>query len=245
MIKNSFIFLERINAKKEQNIWNQGIRNWNDFLKAEKINGISKISKKFYDRKIKEAKDHLLEQDPPYFSSIFPSAEHWRLYDEFKDEALFLDIESDSKKITLIGMFDGYETKSMLGFFDKKILEKEINKKKILVTFNGKSFDVPVLEKYFNIKIKIPHIDLVHVCRRIGLKGGLKAVEKELGISRRKILDPVKGHDAAELWRCFHATGDKDFLDMMIAYNEEDCINLKRIADYSVKKLWSQTSFSL
>ena len=38
MIENSFIFLERISKKKEQNIWQQGIKDWQDFLKCKKVN---------------------------------------------------------------------------------------------------------------------------------------------------------------------------------------------------------------
>jgi uncharacterized protein YprB with RNaseH-like and TPR domain len=241
MLRKSFIFLERINKKREQNIWRQDVDDWNSFLAEKKIIGISAKVKGYYDRQIKKAKRALLEENSAFFAEHLPSTEHWRTYLEFRDEALFIDIESDGKKITVIGMYDGCETRAMVGFFDRKILQDEISRHKIIVTFNGKTFDIPVLKKYFGIEFNTPHVDLVHVCRKVGLDGGLKEIEKKLGIKRSQILKHVRGHDAAELWRCWHATGDRDFLDMLIAYNEEDVINLKTIADKIIPRLWKET----
>jgi len=60
-----------------------------------------------------------------------------------------------------------------------------------------------------------------------------------MDIKRPKILNHVTGEDAAELWRCWKATGDREFFDMLLSYNEEDCVNLQRIADVTVPKLWN------
>lgn len=86
----------------------------------------------------------------------------------------------------------------------------------------------------------MPHIDLRGVCSRVGLIGGLKAIEQQLNIKRPDSIRYVTGNDAAELWRCWKATGDRDFLDMLVTYNEEDIVNLKPIADFAIKKLWGQ-----
>ena len=37
MIRNSFIFLENISARKEQHLWQQGITDWDAFLKTDTI----------------------------------------------------------------------------------------------------------------------------------------------------------------------------------------------------------------
>jgi len=242
MLRNSFIFLEKVSKKREQNIWNQNIKNWNDFINQSKVLGISAKAKHYYNKKIKQAKQALLDDNSEFFANNLKSSEHWRTYNDFKDNAVFLDIETGRRgEVTVIGLYDNYETKTMIRGInlDKKTLEKELKKYKLLITFNGKTFDIPIIKKYFNISLDIPHIDLVHICRKLNLDGGLKNIEKILKIKRNKILKHVKGQDAAELWRCFHATGDKDFLDMLIAYNEEDCINLKRIADLTIKQLWN------
>jgi len=107
MIRKSFIFLERVGKKGEQNIWKQGIKDWNDFFKTGKIKGISARSKLFYDRKIREAKEALVNEDSSYFIGKLPQVEMWRLYDYFREECGFLDIEVDSVgRVILVGISD-------------------------------------------------------------------------------------------------------------------------------------------
>ncbi|MBN1157536.1 ribonuclease H-like domain-containing protein [Candidatus Woesearchaeota archaeon] len=244
MIRNSFIFLDRFGQKKERSIWNQRIYSWNDFLDAKRIKGVSETKKGFFDRKIIEAKDRLYAEDSRYFSRLLPTNEHYRLYDFFKDDALFLDIETATHHgyISVVGMYDGNETKMMVRNrnLNKELLMNEISKYKILVTFNGLSYDVPLIERFFGFKITIPHIDLRHVCSRIGLRGGLKQIERQLDIRRRKEVDGLGGQDACILWQTFMATGSDYYLDLLIKYNEEDTINLKRLADYSIPVAWDK-----
>ncbi|MBW2994930.1 ribonuclease H-like domain-containing protein [Candidatus Woesearchaeota archaeon] len=250
MIQNSFIFLDKISEKKEKLLWQQGITNWNRFLEAEEINGISKSRKTFYDIQLRRAKTALKEMHSSFFINKLPSDENWRLYDHFKDQCCFLDIETNGvgpgSYLTLIGLFDGYETKTMIqGInFDAKQLMKELSKYKLIVTFNGATFDIPFLKKrYPKLLPDIPNLDLKSACTKIGLKGGLKHIEKKLGIERKnKIVHGMNGGDAYRLWRMYRASGNKYYLKILIEYNEEDCINLKWIADYAVKKL-RQNSF--
>jgi hypothetical protein len=241
MIRESFIFLDKISHKTEQNIWKQGIKCWNDFLNTEKIKGISKKRKERFDLQLLEARKKLLEDDAEYFASLFPSNEHWRLYEQFKDEAVFLDIEGN---VSVIGLFDGYETKTLVrGFnFDKRLLEKEVSKYNIVVTFNGSSFDLPAIKRYFNLDFKIPHVDLRFVCQKIGLTGGLEQIERKLGVKRKEetFKDEI---DIAFLWRRWWMTGERKYIDLLVQYNEEDIVNLKPIAEHAIKKLWQTTSF--
>ena len=95
MIQNSFIFLERIKNNLESNIWKQGILDWDSFLNADNVKGISKPRKLYYDRKIKEARKELFSFNSTYFKNILPSTEYYRLYDFFKEETVFLDIETN------------------------------------------------------------------------------------------------------------------------------------------------------
>ncbi|MBD3303906.1 hypothetical protein GF343_02080 [Candidatus Woesearchaeota archaeon] len=241
MIRESFIFLDKISHKTEQNIWKQGVSCWNDFLKAEKIKGISKKRKEKFDLQLLEARQKLLKDAAEYFASLLPSGEHWRLYEQFKDETIFLDIEGN---VSVIGLFDGYETKTMVrGFnFDKRLLEKEISKHKLVVTFNGSSFDLPALRRYFNFDFKIPHVDLRFVCQKIGLTGGLEHIERQLGVKRKEetFKDEI---DIAFLWRRWRMTGNRKYIELLVQYNEEDIVNLKPIAEHAIKKLWETTRF--
>lgn len=245
MIQNTFLFLERTTAAKERKIWQQGILNWDDFLKAGKIKGISALAKKYYDRKIIEARRKLYEGDSSYFAARLPQAEHWRLYDFFKEETVYLDIEtdglSDNCDVTLVGLFDGYDTKTMIRRvnLDWPLLKKELEKYKIVVTFNGSVFDLPFVKKrYGNVIPQLPHYDLRFCCSRIGLSGGLKMIEKKLNIHRSsQIVENMYGGDAAQLYRMWLGSGDDYYLRLLVEYNEEDVINLKRISEYAYNEL--------
>ncbi|MBU0470701.1 MAG: ribonuclease H-like domain-containing protein [Nanoarchaeota archaeon] len=243
MIKKSFLFLERINSRKEKNIWKQGIKDWQDFLKADKVRGISVGKKSYYDRKLREAQVALLNDKAEFFKRKLPSKEIWRLYSHFKEECCFLDVEVDSfGKVILVGISDYYNS----NFFVKGInlnqqrLEKELSKYKLVITFNGSSFDLPKLKKQFHLEVTSPHLDLKPLCVNLGLKGGLKEVEKILNLKRPANLtgNPV------ELWKTFHASGDREWLELLIEYNKEDIENLKGVTDFVYRKLLDQTSLS-
>jgi len=229
MIRKSFIFLEKISKGKEKLIWQQGIKDWHDFLRAEKVKGISAKSKSAYDRKIKEASEALQTENTEYFQGKLLQKEMWRLYDYFKEDGCFLDIEVDGYgNVILVGISDYYNS----NFFVKGVnlsvqeLERELKKYKMTITFNGGAFDLPKLRK-LGVRFKQVHLDLKPLCVNLGLKGGLKEVEKMLDLRRPEHLygNPI------ELWKAFHASGDKEYLELLIDYNREDIENLKVIAD--------------
>lgn len=245
MITNSFIFLERVGYKVEQLIWDNGIYDWDSFLKNNRVKGMSLYRKLYYNRKILNAKKALFNFDSSYFLKLLPQSEMWRLYDFFKEDAVFLDIETTGlgKKeddITVFGLYDGFNTKMMIKGInlDYKALQKELQKYKLIVTFNGASFDLPFIEKrYPNLLPKIPNFDVKSLTDRLGLKGGLKSIEKELGIKRKEIIEDFHGGDALALWRMYKATGDEYYLNLLVEYNEYDIMNLKLVAEKCVKKM--------
>ena len=67
MIRQSYIFLPGINKKSEQNLWKQGITDWDSFLNKQNIEGLSKARKFYYDRHLLKAKRALYNQDVDYF----------------------------------------------------------------------------------------------------------------------------------------------------------------------------------
>ncbi len=236
MIKDSFVFLEKISKGKEEAIWKQGIKDWHDFMSAEKIKGMAEEKKWYYNRKIAEAQQALKENNSAYFLRKLPSKEMWRLYPYFKDECCFVDIETDSYgKIAIVGISDYYNTNTFVKGFnlEKETIEKELQKYKIMVTFNGSSFDLPKIKKQLQVEIVIPHIDLKPLCVNLGLKGGLKEVEKVLNLKR----PPHLYGNPVELWKAFHASGDKEYLELLIDYNKEDIENLKGIMDVVYKRM--------
>src|SRR3989338_2725027 len=245
MIQNSFIFLEKIKKGVEGNLWSQGISNWDDFINAQRIKGISPQRKSYYDRKIAEARKALYSFDSSYFKRLLPQSEYYRLYDFFKEDCVFLDIETTgldfrNSDITVIGLFDGVNTKTMIKNINLnyKKLKNELQRYKLIVTFNGSSFDVPFINKlYPSLLPDIPNFDVRSVTDRLGLKGGLKNIEKILGIKRSNIVDKFYGGDALTLWRMYRATGDDYYINLLVEYNEYDIMNLKIVAEHCVKKM--------
>lgn len=235
MIKNTFLFLDKIGRKKEHRIWQSGVKDWNDFVEAQKINGISGTSKYYYDRKINEAQQALLQENAFYFNDKIPSTERWRLYRYFKDNCCFVDIETDSYgRITVVGIADSNTTKQFVRGInlDVRSIENEFKRYKIIITFNGSSFDLPKLQQE-GIRVNLLHIDLKPLCVNLGLKGGLKEVEKILQLKRPAHLygNPV------ELWKSFHASGDREYLELLLDYNKEDCENLQNVINYVYKEM--------
>ncbi|MFH1064630.1 MAG: ribonuclease H-like domain-containing protein [Candidatus Woesearchaeota archaeon] len=237
MIRSSFIFLERISHKMEQKLWQAGIIDWKSFIEAKEVPGISLKRKQYYCRKLQEARKHLMDHDSGYFAGRLPSSEAWRLYEHFSDDCVFLDIETGGYygDITVVGMYDGNEMMTLVKGkgLDKHNMKMILSRYKLLVTFNGQSFDVPVINRYFNTIVpQIPHLDLRFPLARLGFSGGLKNIEKALGIARSSSVGGMSGDDAVSLWHEYRATGDESYLDSLVEYNSEDAMNLKPLAEF-------------
>lgn len=244
MLESSFVVLPGVRERSEQKLWNSGVRSWNDFLSSSSVKGISQTRKEQFNDHIIDCQRSLKAQDSLFFAKKLRFSDQWRLYNEFKDEAVFLDIETDGYYggVTVVGMSDGVDAKTMVKGFnlDRKLLMDELSKYKLLITFNGKSFDVPVLERYFGVKIPHAHIDLRFVCQRVGLTGGLKNIEQHMNIRRRAEVLGISGQDAVYLWEMWKSTGERDYLNSLVMYNEEDILNLKPIAEKVIPQLWKK-----
>ncbi len=171
----------------------------------------------------------------------FSEKEKWRFYLHFPSELLFVDIETEglSKKrndITIIGICKKGVYYSFIKDLNLGEAFKLLAETPIWITFGGENFDIPFIKKTFpDLKTPIVHIDLLLLSKKVGLKGGLKKIEKALGIERET--DGLNGYDAVKLWRRWVEEKDKNALDTLILYNKEDVVNLKKIMDYVIMKL--------
>ncbi len=98
-----------------------------------------------------------------------------------------------------------------------------------LCTFNGDRFDLPILERRVRVDLRrqFASLDLLRECRRAGLKGGLKQLEAWFGISRNT--RGMGGWDALRLWARYENEGDREALQVLLAYNREDVMNLVQL----------------
>lgn len=245
MIEESFVFLPRIGEKTERKIWSQGVRSWSEF-KQMSLRGFSDARKEVLEWYVDQAKKHLLNSNASYFGSYVPFSHQWRLWDTFKDRALFLDIETTGYygDVTVVGLFNGEHTMTLVRGhnLDAYTLRQAVSRAKLLVTFNGKSFDVPVLRKFFHVDFDVPHLDLRCVCQRLGYTGGLKNVEKRLNIGRDGVED-VSGADAVLLWQLWKSTGNRGYLEKLVKYNEADVVNLLPLAERLIPLLWERVRY--
>lgn len=167
----------------------------------------------------------------------------WRAWPEFREKMVCLDIETDGGQlgdsITIIGLWDGQEFICLNKDDGLAALPDILSRYQVIVTFFGAGFDLPMIRKRFpKLEMDQIHIDLCFALKQVGIRGGLKKIEKQFGISRGD-LDGVTGLDAIRLWR-EHRMGRSGALDKLIAYNREDVVNLERLADIAFDRLRKQ-----
>jgi uncharacterized protein YprB with RNaseH-like and TPR domain len=71
------------------------------------------------------------------------------------------------------------------------------------------------------------------------MTGGLKVIEKKLGVMRPDYLAYLDGYDAVMLWNRYR-NGEEWALDKLIEYNREDVVNLKALVEYAYSCLSAQ-----
>lgn len=96
-----------------------------------------------------------------------------------------------------------------------------------LYTYNGSRFDLPFIKAKLNIDLTecCNHEDLMYACWKRNLRGGLKSVERQLGITREST--DIDGWIAVQLWWDYVNNGDREALAALLKYNEEDVVNLR------------------
>lgn len=136
--------------------------------------------------------------------------------------------------VTVVGMYicNGEDTKviQLVGKdITKDSLSDTLEGVKILHTYNGSRFDLPFIHSCIGIDLArvFTHRDLMFDCWKNHLYGGLKAVERQLGIDRR--LKDMNGWEAVKLWWKYVDSFDLEALDKLLEYNKEDVVNLKAV----------------
>ena len=225
-IENSFIPVEGVGETTERRLWGRGVTTWEEFDPGVDVAGVGATTADRIESFIAEALTRLDDGDSAYFDREFPSGERWRLYENFREETCFFDIETTGlderrDRVTTVSFHQGGETTTL-------VAGEQFADASLLATFNGARFDVPFLETSFDVDIDTPHLDLMYPAKRIGLSGGLKPIEKQLGIDRDR--PDISGRDAVRLWREYER-GDEAALETLVSYNREDTVNLRALAD--------------
>jgi len=234
MLKNTFVHIKGIGCVTERRIWKSGIRTWKDYIENWSKLKMPESKKRFILKNVEESLNELKAGNHGYFRTILPKSELWRAYKEFESSAVFLDIETtglgfEKHDITVIGLFDGKKIKTFINGINLDDFQFELPKYSVMITFNGIRFDIPfITEKYPNVHFDQIHIDLRFLLKRLGYTGGLKRIERDLGITRDEKIKDLRGLDAVRLWKRYER-GDDRALELLIKYNSEDIKNLKLI----------------
>ena len=179
-------------------------------------------------RHLQESATNHAERNLDYFAKNLPNNQLWRLYMDFQDSCAFLDIETTglyNADITTIALYDGQVIHTYVNGENLDCFPADIMKYRLLVTYNGKCFDLPFIERFFGIRLPQAHIDLRYPLRTLGLKGGLKGCERQLGMDRAG-LDGVDGYVAVLLWNEFQHRNNARALETLLAYNIQDTLSL-------------------
>jgi uncharacterized protein YprB with RNaseH-like and TPR domain len=239
-VENSFIGVRGVGEQTERQLWESGITHWDAF----EPDPVGPTTADRIETFIDEGRRRLADDDVAYFDEQFPSGERWRVYETFADRACFFDIETTGldehrNQVTTVSFHQGGETETLVAGDDLSAerLRATVGDADLLVTFNGKRFDVPFLEANFDVDLDLPHLDLMYTCKQLGLSGGLKQIEQDIGIERDR--PDISGQDAVRLWR-EHERGQDGSLETLISYNREDAVNLRTLADLVTNRLDEQ-----
>jgi uncharacterized protein YprB with RNaseH-like and TPR domain len=236
MIRRTFIHLPRVGPVTQRRIWDEGIGTWDDFLAAENLRAVGPSYKALYDRMLDEHKKRLADGDAKYFAGELHQREHWRFFEVFGSDAAYLDIETTGlappySYTTVVGVYRAGELTQLVAGRDLSgdAVDGLIAGAKLLVTFNGARFDVPFLVGEFGwLRFDMPHLDLCYAGNRVGLKGGLKNVEKVLGLARDEGIEGLDGWAAVQLWKQYER-GEGSALEMLLEYNAADVVNMAKL----------------
>lgn len=237
MIDGCFGAVPGVGPSRERQLWTLGISRWGAFP-AE-----GPVLSPAMDVRIRAALPELQalvdRQDWPALATRLPVRDHWRLLPALIDGACFLDIETAwDGRVTVIGCLDAVTGPRLYvrGFNLERFVDEV--RPAAWVTFNGASFDLPVLRRTFaGWDAHAPHIDLRTVTAQLGERGGLKAIAARWGLQRPDRVAALTGAEAPALWARFAERGDGEALRTLLIYNLYDIVQLPMLARMAVVRL--------
>ena len=248
MLRSTFQHIAGIGEKTEKELWDAGCTSWDLLLDGDY--GLPPGKYRRLKAGILESKSRLDALDHKYFREALGGGLSWRAYENFREHACFIDIETTGlspylSHVTTVCIHSGTETKSYVSGKNMDELSADLEKYKYVVSFNGARFDLPFLSSDQGLSFDQIHLDLLYPLRNLGYRGGLKRIEQVFNISRETA--GVTGFDAVRLWSAYkndrtvevagcRVRGD-EALDLLVRYNRDDTVNLEKLAELTVKEL--------
>ncbi len=252
MLTETFIHVHEIGQDREKALWRAGFCNWWDVMSAADSDIPPGVPLSYLRRTVEQSVVALGEGDWGYFREGL-KGHYWRALSLLPGgsgnsssgrslRVLALDIETEgiSKEIngvTAVGVCGDATGMAPLALLPASRSFRDelfgvLEETDLLVTYNGTQFDVPFLQAQpFLRGIPVPplHVDLRFLFSSLGITGGLKRVQVQMGYQREGALADVDGYMAVLLWQ-EHLRRVPGALDTLVRYCLEDVVVLLDLA---------------
>jgi uncharacterized protein len=250
MLRSTFQLAPGLGPTREHALWRHGITCWADCERIEAAANAPPIARMkpalgTLRAAVDTASAAFAARDANGLAALMPAGEHWRLFDAFGGDAAYLDIETSDDVIgyagiSAIGVLDRHGPRLFLAGRDLQLFPEAARGWSLLVTFNGLSFDLPILRQAFpDWQPPVGHIDLRHVLARLGHRGTLKQLEEWLPALHLERPDRLRGLSGSGASALFHRgrDGDREALRCFAEYNLYDAVNLRTLMAYAYNGL--------
>jgi len=242
VLRETFLHLPNVGVETERRLWSAGVTGWEDALARFDDLSFGSADRDACRATLERSSQALRDREHQFFATCLGLREAWRAFPDFRDDAVYLDIETDGGKgpnsITTIGMYSRHGVVSLVSGRDLDAFRDEISRYAMIVTFYGSGFDIPILKLRFpDVMFDQIHLDLCPTLRRVGVGGGLKRIEKEFRLARDDRAEGLTGWDAVKLWRSYRYNRDETALATLLAYNVADLVTLEPLAEIAYARL--------
>ena len=246
MLTETFLHLPGIGEVKERRLWEAGTTTWENAVghRHDTVHGLPRDSLALLRQCLEEVERGQYGRT----AETLHGGEHWRALCTGAPGGrkplkwLALDIETTGlsaydNRTTVVGVCGhatDFEPVALVASDDDfpGRLPEYLAGSDVLISFNGRSFDVPFLARDLAREFLIfpPfHVDLMLVLRRLGERGGLKKIQQRLCASRDQGLREVDGFMAVKLWQ-EHLRGTRGARETIVRYCLEDVVVLHDLA---------------
>jgi len=234
-IEQSLLHLPHIGPARAARLAQAGCDTWSKLAVANDPLGLGSARWGEVAAEVRRNLASLAADDPRPLTHALPTREHWRVLAHWFEQASFFDIETSGlepeSEVTLVvclhrgTLYLFLKDENLDEFLD---LLQEV---KLLVSFNGTGFDVPRIEDRFHIpEIPCAHVDLRWICHHRGWHGGLKLIERQLGLQRPRDLQGIGGEQAVYLWQVWHEKRNAAARRTLERYCAADVVSLQLLA---------------
>lgn len=249
MITDALLHCTGIGPARLAQLHERGIRSWTDVLDGKDC--LSAARWNTLAEECRRCLEALEAGEIRYFTQCFAPQDKWRILAHFLDQASFFDIETvgleHDAAITVISCWHDGQLHNFVEHENLDAFLDLLDEIRLLVSFNGSSFDVPRILDTFHIpELPCAHVDMRWTCFHQGLTGGLKEIASRAGILRPADLQATDGELAVRLWFAWRDCQDAAARELLIRYCASDVLMLLMLAhqqagrdDVSQESLWA------